>query len=626
MEEKNLMKKLRNVIANINIENLIVRFICSWLIACIININVMDSETSLFGMDFVLNVNLMGTLAIMIVFFSFITVANVLLKDKKTVKYFLNTKHISIIDYGILIVVVPFFSINAISITKDVYIASVLAALSAWVIWYAFLKFKEASTKIEISSTSSRIIIGAAVLFVGGYVLTLLVLRYFIFRTATFDFGIFAQMFHNMKETFLPMTTCERNRMLSHFNVHMSPIFYLILPIYFVFPHPVTLIVVQYLLILSGVIPLYLICKKKNFKKLITVCLCIVYLNLPAVTSGLFYDFHENKFLVPILMWLIYFIESKRLIGIGIFSVLTLLVKEDAAIYVACLGLFLLFGRSAKREKKTGIFMIIGAVIYFFIVYSFLSTGGEGAMINRYGNFINAGGGVTDIIVTIFKNPAYFVSQIINTKKIEALLWYFVPVLFIPFMSKKVSTYILLIPALVMTFMTSNPYQSTIDYQYSQAPVVFILYVVILYFAGELTNTYSSLDESKRHFNTLAVMIVVASAVMFSSIVGSKKFYIDEYETNKTKFLEVESILESIPEDASVLASSFYATHLTNREQLYKYPYEEDEAIEFEYIIYDLRYQDTHEAYYNDYDSLIFQGYEEYKSLDNYIVVMKKTK
>ena len=49
--------------------------------------------------------------------------------------------------------------------------------------------------------------------------------RVMSFCTPTFDFGIFAQMFYNMKETGLPLTTVERDGLLSHCAVHMSPIY-----------------------------------------------------------------------------------------------------------------------------------------------------------------------------------------------------------------------------------------------------------------------------------------------------------------------------------------------------------------------------------------------------------------
>ena len=73
----------------------------------------------------------------------------------------------------------------------------------------------------------------------------------------TFDFGIFSQMFHQMRTTGLPVTTVERDGPLSHFAVHVSPIYYLLLPFYCIYPKPVTLQVLQAAVLASAVIPLW---------------------------------------------------------------------------------------------------------------------------------------------------------------------------------------------------------------------------------------------------------------------------------------------------------------------------------------------------------------------------------
>lgn len=60
-------------------------------------------------------------------------------------------------------------------------------------------------------------------------------MRYYKLSTPAFDFGIFAQMFENMKDGLGPVTTVERNYELSHFAVHFSPAYYLMLPFYMLF-------------------------------------------------------------------------------------------------------------------------------------------------------------------------------------------------------------------------------------------------------------------------------------------------------------------------------------------------------------------------------------------------------
>ena len=76
-------------------------------------------------------------------------------------------------------------------------------------------------------------------------------LRYKTYSAPNYDFGIFCQMFHYMKTTGLPMVTCERNELLSHFAVHISPIYYILLPFYYIFPSPLTLQIGQAVVLAS---------------------------------------------------------------------------------------------------------------------------------------------------------------------------------------------------------------------------------------------------------------------------------------------------------------------------------------------------------------------------------------
>ena len=114
------------------------------------------------------------------------------------------------------------------------------------------------------------------------------------FSTPTYDFGIFSQMFHSMKTTGLPITTVERDGALSHFAVHVSPIYYLLLPFYMIVPKPATLQVLQAAVLASAAIPLWLLGKHHNLKSGVRFLLCLLLLLYPAYAGGTSYDIHEN--------------------------------------------------------------------------------------------------------------------------------------------------------------------------------------------------------------------------------------------------------------------------------------------------------------------------------------------
>ena len=56
--------------------------------------------------------------------------------------------------------------------------------------------------------------------------------------------------------------------------------------------------------------------------------------------GGCFYDFHENKFLAVIILWCMYFLETGHFKSMLASAALLLMVKEDAPVYAACIGLY----------------------------------------------------------------------------------------------------------------------------------------------------------------------------------------------------------------------------------------------------------------------------------------------
>ena len=189
------------------------------------------------------------------------------------------------------------------------------------------------------------------------------------FDGSTFDIGIFSQMFHRMSTDLTAITTLERDRVLSHFAVHISPIFYLMLPFYKFLPHVETLEVLQIWVVFSAVIPLRLLLKRLNLSKPINSLIIAWFVLIPVMTTAGGYHLHENCFLVPLIIWLFYFISSEQKWKILLVTLLLLFVKEDAFIYVVSIGLYFLFQKrfSLSSQTKKWIILVdfILPVLYF---------------------------------------------------------------------------------------------------------------------------------------------------------------------------------------------------------------------------------------------------------------------
>lgn len=506
--------------------------------------------------------------------------------------------------------------------SKDIYLTVITVFFVLFAVGAVLKRFPYSLRNIDFNDKTQKlilIILGAATFL---YVGALVVLRFFLFKTPNFDFGIFSQMFYYMKETGMPMTTTERNYFLSHFAIHFSPVFYLILPVYIIFPHPVTLIVVQLLIVLSGAIPVYLLCKNKKYSALITVGIVAVFLLYPTMRSGLFYDFHENKFLPPLLLWLFYFMENKKLpvvkrnIGIAVFALLSLMVKEDAAIYVACMGLFFIASEKDKKEKFTGIFIAAGAVFYFLIVYFLLNKFGAGSAINSIGRYENLLAsdeeGLADMVMNILKNPAYTIKQLLTKEKLEFVLWTMVPVMFVPLMLKKVYAYILLIPYLVMNLLTNYGYQYDITFQYTYGSCTLLLCMVILWFEGA--------DTVKKRI--CVVFMVIASLLTSANAISSRNAYLENTDENLSYCDEIFEMLYTIPDDKSVSADTWFVPALSQRKEVYEYS--DKLKVQTDFIVLDMRSENVREKNKEIADKKIEEGYCIFGEIEKKILILEK--
>ena len=146
---------------------------------------------------------------------------------------------------------------------------------------------RERTDKWLTGRTLPIILAGAALLWF-LFTASMTVLRYRLNYASAYDFGIFSQMYYYMDKLWEPLTTCERDGLLSHFAVHLSPVFYVLLPFYKLVPRPETLLVLQALLVISGMVPLYLLTRAFGFSHIQTLCFGLAYCLYPAFMGGCF--------------------------------------------------------------------------------------------------------------------------------------------------------------------------------------------------------------------------------------------------------------------------------------------------------------------------------------------------
>lgn len=462
------------------------------------------------------------------------------------------------------------------------------------------------------------------------YVFYLCVVVYYKVKTievSTFDIGIFSQMFERMNTDWTPITTLERDRVLSHFAVHVSPIFYVMLPVYKIFPYVETLDILQVLVAFSAIIPLKLLLTKLKLSQLTNILIVAWFVLFPVITTAGGTHLHENCFLTALIFWLFYFIVSERKLGIIGSTLLLLLVKEDAFIYVISIGSYFLLQKRFTLSKTTKVRILLADIIlplvYFVFAMYLLSVYGEGGMVSRFDTYLQNGeSGLLMVLKNLLTHPEYVVSTIFTAKRLGYLFLMLAPLCFLPLVQRSWENYLLALPLVVINLLPNWPYQYDIGFQYSYGSAALLFLMAIL----SLEELYlRKILQEKFVVLTVAIDIVV-SGILLHQLTHKWSFNIGYYHQNKQNFDDIQSTLENLPAESSVVAEHPYTSVLKKHQKLYDIFYHNGQKVDssIDFVVIPRKSKDTSELYVElikQYESL---GYKESKYSSNEIFILEK--
>jgi len=322
--------------------------------------------------------------------------------------------------------------------------------------------------------------------------------KYNNFDYGKFDLGNMTQMVWNVsKGNGLYLTDYFGTNLPRWAMSHVDPILYVFVPIFMLFPSPLTLVYSQLVLLIFSCLLVFKIAKVHLKSELAAFLLGFAFLFNPSIgyltaTSG----FHGVTSVIPFFLGAFYVFEkmyyeknySKRnIILFSLLIVLTMMGKEQVPLYTLLYGLFIIFFRNENtnsfrelvttKSGKIGLVLSSVSLIWFFIAFfviipanahyrvegykKFADTieiGGSTArdvalpnyFLNRYEEF---GESYTEIVKNMALNPSKSVQVFFGGDKVENFRRTFEPFAFLPFGYPAIL--ILAVPDIMINFMTS---------------------------------------------------------------------------------------------------------------------------------------------------------------------------
>ncbi|MFA6908512.1 MAG: DUF2079 domain-containing protein [Patescibacteria group bacterium] len=181
------------------------------------------------------------------------------------------------------------------------------------------------------------------------------------------DLGIYNQVFWNsVHGNLFGMTIHPQN----YFGDHFEPFIFFLLPVYGLFQHPLTLLILQTLALASGAWPLYRIARRSIGVRYAAL-IAILYLANPFIQNANAFEFHMLPFAVPLILWMIDAYMQKRYRTFLLLMIISLLVREDVSLVVIGMGLLALVER---RTKSWSLVPIIAGLVWLGGSLLFISS------------------------------------------------------------------------------------------------------------------------------------------------------------------------------------------------------------------------------------------------------------
>jgi len=391
------------------------------------------------------------------------------------------------------------------------------------------------------------------VLYVGWFIHLSLKL-YYGYGDPPFDLAIFDQGMWLISHFHEPFVTVMGRNL---FGDHTSFVLLLFAPFYQLFPEPQGLLVLQTLLLAGPAVPIYLLARKYIKSTLVATSLVVTYLLNPLLQQSNLDQFHPEAFQVLFISLAIYAAIERRSVLLVVMVALSLMVKEDAALLVVPLGVWV----AARRDRRLGISIVAGSVLWAMVANWLIIPALLGSS-SIYASRLPFGG-ISGLLGTLLHRPGQLWSYL-GSQGRPYYLWQLGSTVGFTFL---LAPEIALIGVLVVAenIISNDPYMHQILFQYSM-PLAPVLVLGVLYAIAKQPLAWRR--------NALAAVALMA-AIWSCALWGYAPFSANQVDPDWVPTSSINALAyveKALPPNAVVTAWFPLVSHVDHRDQVYVWP------------------------------------------------------
>ena len=432
-------------------------------------------------------------------------------------------------------------------------------------------------------------LVGVGVIGYSAYFSIITIQNHFRLGTAGYDMGIENNLVWNAAHFNAPLfkTSVIGGPTSTHIGYHQTYISYLIGLPYRLAPYPESLLALQATLIGGAALPLYAFARRHlgAWLACLVALMCIFY---PPLHGSNLYDFHYLPF-APILLWsVLWLVEARRDKLATIAVILTLANREDMSALLMVVGVYLIL--TGERTRAGIIITIVGAVYFvgikLILMPHFLH--GWAAYVNQYSELLPEGDkGYGGVLKTVFGNPGYTVTTLLESEKAAYLLQIMTPLVFFPW--RRPIGILCTVPGFFFTLLaTKYPPLTEISFQYTAYWTAFLFIAVVANLAWlkrcevdaaqapDAAVAVPRARASRRAWIVAMAVATIATSYQMGLIFqqntawgGFSPFRVGINAVERQKHADLYSLIKQIPPTASVAASEMLVAQISSRKNAY---------------------------------------------------------
>jgi uncharacterized membrane protein len=434
------------------------------------------------------------------------------------------------------------------------------------------------ATRFEHLSPSVHRAILAVVLICAGILLCFLKLhQYRLLQTAAFDHGIEANVSWNVVHGNGFYGSIHD---MNYLGDHFSPVHVFTGLLYYVWEDAAVLLVLQSVAMVIGAWGLYALATKLTGSPLLSLLLCLSYLSNPYLHIINRFDYHPIALVIPVYLWMLYFMRERRWVVFFVLTTLALSIKENVPLELSGLALFMCVRREYRWAGAALLAVCATAfVLEVRVIMPMAFKNHELVNIARFSNFGKTFG---EVLHNLLFNPVLVLKNtVLDGGKLLALFLFFLSAGFLPVFSGAV-LFTTAFPLALNMLSVYEPQWMLVG-QYSAGVLPFLFYSAAV---GTL-NLRAFLQRRYDPGRAFVLTALVLTAVIGSGLAAVTTF-LPYYKTPSTTahIEEFYKISRSFQTHASVCAHTTLVPHLAMRRSVYLFNWKRCE--EADYIVVDI--------------------------------------